>query len=521
MNLFRNTHMPVQMIDLVGMNNSFLRPVVADVVDQIASITKLPINKEFIITENSGPMVPGSAIGNNSQKDIINPTGHDRAIRIEVDEEIIDNTLGSGRAKLEYAKPVFNDTDTGIRVFPVRTQSVIELSIIARFGSRTEAEQWRLRNRREAQQGRWQLQHQVNYHYMLPDELILFLNHIHELRELNAPYNESLPEYLKYRLGNTVEVLSDQAGNNRKLAVMERAVNIVGTFDFNTLPEKVEKDKDRVVWEIKFGYKIILERPISLCVTYPVMIHNSYIDAKYIPQAERGLVKPVAVLGDALVTNLVGAVVNNPPPSKPPVMVSMPYYDDWVPTYIPTAQLPLYMFLLQVDANDRRDVADLNGLGDYQLHPLFIPYLQSNPETILRRHGGLFSIIIHENSKALQGNLFTIDSDLKIRSTFDLDMRKTYRMTYNVTADPSAISGRDLKNLLAYGELILYTFEYVYVNIFRRRLPKPTLRANGSLNERDWEAMVRIIKAYYLSDFTKNKGTIKNVGNYSINIGAR
>lgn len=521
MNLFRNTHMPVQMIDLVGMNNSFLRPVVADVVDQIASITKLPINKEFIITENSGPMVPGSAIGNNSQKDIINPTGHDQAIRIEVDEEIIDNTLGSGRAKLEYAKPVFNDTDTGIRVFPVRTQSVIELSIIARFGSRTEAEQWRLRNRREAQQGRWQLQHQVNYHYMLPDELILFLNHIHELRELNAPYNESLPEYLKYRLGNTVEVLSDQAGNNRKLAVMERAVNIVGTFDFNTLPEKVEKDKDRVVWEIKFGYKIILERPISLCVTYPVMIHNSYIDAKYIPQAERGLVKPVAVLGDALVTNLVGAVVNNPPPSKPPVMVSMPYYDDWVPTYIPTAQLPLYMFLLQVDASDRRDVADLNGLGDYQLHPLFIPYLQSNPETILRRHGGLFSIIIHENSKALQGNLFTIDSDLKIRSTFDLDMRKTYRMTYNVTADPSAISGRDLKNLLAYGELILYTFEYVYVNIFRRRLPKPTLRANGSLNERDWEAMVRIIKAYYLSDFTKNKGTIKNVGNYSINIGAR
>lgn len=521
MNLFRNTHMPVQMIDLVGMNNSFLRPVVADVVDQIASITKLPINKEFIITENSGPMVPGSAIGNNSQKDIINPTGHDQAIRIEVDEEIIDNTLGSGRAKLEYAKPVFNDTDTGIRVFPVRTQSVIELSIIARFGSRTEAEQWRLRNRREAQQGRWQLQHQVNYHYMLPDELILFLNHIHELRELNAPYNESLPEYLKYRLGNTVEVLSDQAGNNRKLAVMERAVNIVGTFDFNTLPERVEKDKDRVVWEIKFGYKIILERPISLCVTYPVMIHNSYIDAKYIPQAERGLVKPVAVLGDALVTNLVGAVVNNPPPSKPPVMVSMPYYDDWVPTYIPTAQLPLYMFLLQVDASDRRDVADLNGLGDYQLHPLFIPYLQSNPETILRRHGGLFSIIIHENSKALQGNLFTIDSDLKIRSTFDLDMRKTYRMTYNVTADPSAISGRDLKNLLAYGELILYTFEYVYVNIFRRRLPKPTLRANGSLNERDWEAMVRIIKAYYLSDFTKNKGTIKNVGNYSINIGAR
>lgn len=521
MNLFRNTHMPVQMIDLVGMNNSFLRPVVADVVDQIASITKLPINKEFIITENSGPMVPGSAIGNNSQKDIINPTGHDQAIRIEVDEEIIDNTLGSGRAKLEYAKPVFNDTDTGIRVFPVRTQSVIELSIIARFGSRTEAEQWRLRNRREAQQGRWQLQHQVNYHYMLPDELILFLNHIHELRELNAPYNESLPEYLKYRLGNTVEVLSDQAGNNRKLAVMERAVNIVGTFDFNTLPEKVEKDKDRVVWEIKFGYKIILERPISLCVTYPVMIHNSYIDAKYIPQAERGLVKPVAVLGDALVTNLVGAVVNNPPPSKPPVMVSMPYYDDWVPTYIPTAQLPLYMFLLQVDASDRRDVADLNGLGDYQLHSLFIPYLQSNPETILRRHGGLFSIIIHENSKALQGNLFTIDSDLKIRSTFDLDMRKTYRMTYNVTADPSAISGRDLKNLLAYGELILYTFEYVYVNIFRRRLPKPTLRANGSLNERDWEAMVRIIKAYYLSDFTKNKGTIKNVGNYSINIGAR
>lgn len=521
MNLFRNTHMPVQMIDLVGMNNSFLRPVVADVVDQIASITKLPINKEFIITENSGPMVPGSAIGNNSQKDIINPTGHDQAIRIEVDEEIIDNTLGSGRAKLEYAKPVFNDTDTGIRVFPVRTQSVIELSIIARFGSRTEAEQWRLRNRREAQQGRWQLQHQVNYHYMLPDELILFLNHIHELRELNAPYNESLPEYLKYRLGNTVEVLSDQAGNNRQLAVMERAVNIVGTFDFNTLPEKVEKDKDRVVWEIKFGYKIILERPISLCVTYPVMIHNSYIDAKYIPQAERGLVKPVAVLGDALVTNLVGAVVNNPPPSKPPVMVSMPYYDDWVPTYIPTAQLPLYMFLLQVDASDRRDVADLNGLGDYQLHSLFIPYLQSNPETILRRHGGLFSIIIHENSKALQGNLFTIDSDLKIRSTFDLDMRKTYRMTYNVTADPSAISGRDLKNLLAYGELILYTFEYVYVNIFRRRLPKPTLRANGSLNERDWEAMVRIIKAYYLSDFTKNKGTIKNVGNYSINIGAR
>lgn len=513
--------MPIQMIDLVGMNNSFLRPVVADVVDQIASITKLTLNKEFIITENSGPMVPGSAIGNTSQKDIVNPTGHDQAIRIEVDEEIIDESLGSGRAKLEYAKPVFNDPDTGVRVFPVRTQTVINLSVIARFGSRTEAEQWRLRNRREAQQGRWQLQHQVNYHYMLPNELVLFLNHIHELRELKAPYNESLPEYLKPRLGNTVEVLSDQAGNNRQLAVMERAANIVGTFDFNTIPDKVEKDKDRVVWEIKFGYKIILERPISLCVTYPVMIHNSYIDAKYIPQYDKGLVKPVAVLGDALVTNLVGTVVNYPPPPKPPGMVSTPYYDDWVPKYRATAQLPLYMFLLQVDATDKRDVVNLNDLGDYQLHPLFIPYLQSNPDTILRRHGGLFSIIFHEDSRALQGELFTIDSELKIRSTFDMNMRKTYRMVYNLTADPSAISGRDLKNLLAFGELILYTFESVYINIFRRRLPKPTLRANGSLNERDWEAMVRVIKAYYLSDFTKSKGTLKNVGNYFISIGAR
>ena len=102
-----------------------------------------------------------------------------------------------------------------------------------------------------------------------------------------------------------------------------------------------------------------------------------------------------------------------------------------------------------------------------------------------------------------------------------MNMRKTYRMVYNLTADPSAISGRDLKNLLAFGELILYTFESVYINIFRRRLPKPTLRANGSLNERDWEAMVRVIKAYYLSDFTKSKGTLKNVGNYFISIGAR
>jgi hypothetical protein len=178
--------MPVQMFDLVGMNSSFLRPVVADVVDQISSITNLPINKEFIVTENSGPMMPGSAIGNNSQKDIINPTGHDRAIRIEVDEEIIDETMGSGRAKLEYAEPIFNDLDTGVRVFPTRTQTNIKLSVIARFGSRTEAEQWRLRNRRDTQQGRWQLQHQVNYHYALPNELVLFLNHVHELETCSA-----------------------------------------------------------------------------------------------------------------------------------------------------------------------------------------------------------------------------------------------------------------------------------------------------------------------------------------------
>jgi hypothetical protein len=349
----------------------------------------------------------------------------------------------------------------------------------------------------------------------------LFLNHVHELRELKGGYNESLPEYLKPRLNRSIEVLSDQAGSNRQLAVMERQVNVVGTFDFNTIPEKVEKDKDRVVWEVRFNYTILMERPLALCATYPVMIHNSYIDALYIPQRDKGLVKPIGIMGDALPTNLVGTSINFPPPKKPPTMVSQPYYDDWVPLYQPTAQLPLYKFLLQVDSDDLRNVVSLNDLGDYSLHPLFIPYLQSNPETVLRRHAGLFSINIHENARALDGSLFTIDNDLNIRSIFDMDIRKTYRMVYNLTADPSAISGRDLKNLLAFGSLILYTFEHVYVDIFRRRMTKPTLRPNGSLHDRDWEAMVKIIKAYYLADFSKGGGLTKSVGNFFVSIGGR
>lgn len=513
--------MPVQMIDLVGMNNSFLRPVVADVVNQIKSITNLPVDKTFIITENSGPMLPGSSIGESSQKDIINPTGHDKAIRIEVDEDIDDMQMGAGKPKLEYARPIFRDNDLDISIVPVSTQSTITLSVIARFGSRTEAEQWRVRNRREAQQGRWQLQHILNYHYTIPNELILLLNHIHELREINAPYNESLPEYLKPRFAKNVEVLTDQAGNNKQIVISERIVNAVGTFDFNTIPEKVEKDKDKVVWEIKFNYKIMLERIIGLLINYPVLVHNSFIDSRYIPQYEPGLGKLVAPIGDALMLNLTTGIVDMGPRLKPAGMVPVPYFDDWKPKYKPTAQLPLYMFLLRVSLDDRHDVIDLTQLGDLSLHPLFIPYLQSNPETILHRHASLFNVIIHEDNRALDGSLFTIDSDLKIRSTFELDLRKTYRVVYYITADPAGILGVNLKRLLEFGNLILYAFEHVYLDIFKRRMKKPTLTSDGALKLQDWETMIKIIKSFYLRQFISGKAGTKSVGNYFTTVRSR
>jgi hypothetical protein len=52
-------------------------------------------------------------------------------------------------------------------------------------------------------------------------------------------------------------------------------------------------------------------------------------------------------------------------------------------------------------------------------------------------------------------------------------------------------------------------------------MTKPTLRPNGSLHDRDWEAMVKIIKAYYLADFSKGGGLTKSVGNFFVSIGGR
>lgn len=512
--------MAIMTIDFQALDNSFLRPVVYDIIRQIKKVTRFPETEKIFFLDNSSdrPLQPGSAIGVAE----VDPTGHDPMLRIEVNEEY-NSDYNLAQVNRIYTDPhVFLDEELDVRMIPIYAQSTLTLSVKARFGSESQARAWRNGFRRATQNYRSTITHEPTYSFPIPREMLLLLTHIYKLRETNEPYGESMKEYLGPRFAKRVQTLVTQAGTNPTLVVTETQKPVIGFFDFSSQPEKAEKDGDRAVWEISFDYKVYMERPLSMMLKYPITVHNLSVSRKFLQLEERDPRTPHANVGYmTLLRKALTPMMNSYPDTRLVLRgLSIPYYDDWMPLHIELGSIQIARILITVDPTNPTDVINLHDLGEYTIDPLMLAYIDQYPDSVVTSRNNFIKITLYEKAIPLSGNPLRVDGDLNLTTESAMGLRMPFHLVLSGLVDLPALTDVAVDRLLRHGELCLKYVEALYDTIWTR-MKKPTLLSDGSLSIKDWEIITGIIKRYFLPTPAVVQRIGRNVGQYFISVKRR
>ena len=512
--LLRYYHMPIMAIDLQALDNSFLRPVVYDIIRQIKKRTRFPDTDKIFFLESSGdkPQQPGSAIGGDSAA----PTGHDSALVIEVEEDYSDDQVLAQVMRSDTDPMVFLDPILGVNMLPIHTTTTIKLNVKARFGSKSQAAAWRNGIRRNTQNFRNQIAHAITYSYPIPKEMVLLLTHIYALRETNAGYGETMREYLKPRFAERVQVVVDQAGNNPTLVITETQSPVIGFFDFTAEPEKAEADADKGTWEISFSYIVYMQRPLSVFMRYPITVHNLDVNRKFInlevhnPADDE--IGNMSLLTEAL--SHFQYLKNTPRVASKKIRI--PYYDDWAPKNILNHSVELARMLITVDKDNLTDLFNLNNLGSYTLHPLLLDYIREYPNGIVDQSTDLVKVNLYKWRERVTSDILVIDSALNITTNVNMNLRNTYHVVFTCLTDLTLLPNSVINRLIRRGEFFLAYVESIFVGIWKK-IDKPMLLSDGSIGMLDFKAVVYAALYHYAPNVIRDINKVSpNVGSYFI-----
>lgn len=371
------------------------------------------------------------------------------ALTIEVEEEFrIDSIL-----TMQVHRPenpfVFLDSNIGIYLKPAYSTQDITIRFKYKAKDRNQAVKWRNDVRTRVAQLRTTLMHELAYSYHLPEQYIELIKEIYALRETIGGYGESFDQYLVNHSTSRLTILSNQNGSKYIYAIGERQAGIVGSFDFEGFPDKPEKEGDVDNWAVSFAYKFRYEKPISVVCKYPFLVHQQWVSEKYMPQPSYDLVQVYKQLNSSGEALAYFQTDNTNYRNMADRGVMIPSFDEFLPAYIPAFTVKVLSALLTITESDKRTLMNLKDLGDFSFRQEILDFMVGENAFMGRAMASIFYCQLYENENALDETMLSIDSNLNIVATADLDIRKQYRIRISLIADLTMVMSEGIARLKA------------------------------------------------------------------------
>lgn len=423
--------MPNISLPLDDLQDSVERPVIFSIVRELLEITEVSdqTNISFYDVEGKAAQV-GSLI--HSDPNRRNKWPFDERVRIEVDEDFDPSSFYSIHTKQPEHIPVFKDEAIGIVVRPIYSPTKVSITFTYRARDQNQAMRWRNNIRAKTAMYRQINLHEVSYHTHLQEEFIVIIKELHRLRENVAGYGEDFDTYFAQHLSDKASIKTNLGGKSVLWGVEERQIRIQGIFDFEGAPEKGERDGSNDAWSISFVYKFEYQKPILMNMTYPVVVHNQVLSSKFRPTEK------VYRLEDQNRSFSLSNRAYNAFESdtrgllyKPNLGVSIPDFDEFSPSTILPSTVKVLTCLVVVDPNSAqpRQLMNLAELGDVNLNPLILKFIKEIEYPFMGKDfQSIFSLSLYRHSKLLKSSSLQINQNLDIHSTYDLDLRATYRV---------------------------------------------------------------------------------------------
>ncbi len=437
---------------LPDVKQSVFRPVVIDIVGQVKSWTKIAEDVPIFFSNKSGLLATaGSTLDDDKSR--LMRTETQRRLEVTATEEYAEDQQITDISGKKGNIPVFVDRPIDLWVAPGYTSSKVTIEFEFKTQSEEEAERWRNDVTTRYIQGRYALDHQVTYSFNLPAPIWNLLLEVWTKREAVGGYGDTFEEYIEKCGTNRLVVISNEANTQRQMTVAEKQDRIQGFFSFTNDPEKAEYDKESGIHTVKFSYKFVYQRPNTVDMHYPIIVHQQLLKSKFIDFVNKRL-EP-----DDRAVHRSQFLWGLKPFEKQEFMrvikpqhayMRIPSVDDFQLNYaFPGTAIFLLVLLEQPEA--QKFAFNLRELGDIVLDEDILEFIQAEEYQFIGIPGkSIFHFEVYRNRELMGYPAVSIDSDLNLSITGDIDVRKEYRVRLSVFTDLGFIDKQAFERLCRY-----------------------------------------------------------------------
>lgn len=445
--------MPNVSVTLPETQQSVSRPIIYSIISDLEDITKISKDVRIIYPGDSGRIAqPSSTIDDTNDRSAL--LGSHRYVFIEVDEDYDKDIVGATAvAQLEYI-PVFIDDALGVFIAPIYASSNVTINFKYRTNSKTEAERWRDDMRIKISQLRDINIHSVVYHYLVPKPFIELLETIYEYRERIAGYGNTIAEYIVEKSTDRLTLVGSVDGNHRELAISETQTRIIGRFDWDTLPDKPEKDTENGAWTIGFSYKFSYDKPVACNMRYPIIVHNRLLPAQYtvIDHQENNsdynnmaYSVSLSALSYFEQQRQVSQYLNTDS------LIKLPAHDDYIAKHRPPGTGDVFYALCEVDEVDRIALMNLNELGGLVINRDILDFIiQSEYPYLTKLYNSIIYVSLYRGEYPASDGTISCSNTLDISATNPLNLRLQHRVRFSLVTDLTKLTIDAINRLLKY-----------------------------------------------------------------------
>lgn len=495
--------MPNISIELPEVQQAVVRPSIIAVVDQIKEITGIP--KDVMI------LFPGDIEKNYQPGSAISDKGEDRTqfmnnnlVEIEVDEDFYKESLMTTAITRPEHLPIFIDDNLDIFVKPIYITSTVTITFKYRTTSKTVADRWRNDIRMRLSSMRDINLHNISYHYLIPPTVVTILGELHRLRENVAPYGETFEQYLVDHSSTRITDVATLNGGRSGLAITETQSRIIGYFDFDTQPDKFQKDDNNGTVINTFTYKFNYEKPVECNIKYPIMVHNQVLQKRFIPQRPADNMANHNFSYSLSLRNLnyFESQLQLDKAININSSIKIPAFDDFVLNTRPHHTAPVFSALCQITDTDKRTLLNLRELGDIVLDKDILDYIQViDKQFITKLLASFINISFYRNGNLVEETAITVDNNLNVLATSDLDIRNVHHVVFSIFCDSDWLNDNVIARLKnypkAFVKLLISMSEKLrnnptFIDLYKRNnitqseieyfVKNPSMRFNDTIN---------------------------------------
>lgn len=457
---------------LAEIDQSVLRPVAMDVVSQIKAQVGINKNTPVYFPGGIGAVVPPGSEKDTADKENTALFAQQKAIHIEVEQDYDLPDINCTPLYRSGSTPIFIDRIRNVVITPIYFNTDVTIRFRYVTHSKSEAFKWRDDMRlRASQHGDINL-HTLNYHYPIPEQHLLLLKDVYELKNANDTIVESFQQYLRRYFDLRMTIITDKVGQDFMYVIKERQARVQGIYDFDAVPDKPNRDDGTTTWSIEFGYKFTFERPSVVRSDYPVMVHQSLMPMKYLTYIkDRSFDHNTYNSDDYGVRGSMRMFESDQVSismDRPHGVINIPEYDLFNPAALLVNTAPVVTVLCSISNTDRRTLFNLNDLGDITIDPDVLKYIREGEHMhICKPYRTAYTLSLYKGDVLMPTGSLQCDSGLNISSIEDLDITQIYRVVLFCNIDASMVAPDALERMVNYPNALNKYIEFSYNNLNR------------------------------------------------------